>query len=222
METLKLSAQIREKHETQKDLTANKQVAWIVYGKKTENIMVKLDYSDFLKTFRKSWESHIIELDIDGKKVEVLVYDVQKAPVSGDFIHIDFYAITKGEKVYATIPLVFVWASQAVREWAIIEEHVKEIEVKCLPKDLVDNFEVNLSKLSNVWDILRVSDLEFDKQKYEVSAQHAEDVVVSATLPAKVEEIPTGAPVAPEAPTAIKAKEKVEETKDAGAKEKKK
>ena len=220
METLKLNAEIRAQHETQKDLTANKQLAWIVYGKKTENIMVKLDYSEFLKTFRKSWESHIIELAVGSKKVDVMVYDIQKAPVSGDFIHIDFYAITKWEKVYATIPLIFVWASQAVREWAIIEEHVKEIEVRCLPKDLVDNFEVNVSRLANVGDILRVSDLGLDKQRYEISAQHEADVIVSATLPWKAEEIPTGAPIAPEAPTAIKAKEKTEEAKTPAPKKK--
>jgi ribosomal L25p family protein len=52
--------------------------------------------------------SHIISLDVDGKKMDVLVHEFQKNPVTGDFLHIDFYAITKGEKVTTSIPLSFI------------------------------------------------------------------------------------------------------------------
>jgi large subunit ribosomal protein L25 len=70
--------------------------------------------------------------------------------VTGDFSHIDFYAITRGEKVHTKISLNFTGESLAVKEGNILDEHMKEIEVKCLPKDLVDSFEIDLSRLKEV------------------------------------------------------------------------
>jgi large subunit ribosomal protein L25 len=186
MEKYVLNAEIRESWETAKKLKATKQVAGVIYGKTHESTPIKIQYSDFLRTFRKTGESHIINLSIGKKETEVLVHSVQKQPVSGEFYHIDFYAITKGEKVHTKIPLNFTWESQAVREWNILEEHLKEIEVKCLPTDLVDNFNIDLSKLVTAWDSIRVSELGIDESKYEVF-NALDDIVVTATKPAKVE-----------------------------------
>ena len=62
---------------------------------------------------------------------------------------------------------------------------MKDIEVKCLPTDLVDHFDVDLSLLSKEGDVIRVSHLEINPAKYELSA-HADDVVATATLPRAV------------------------------------
>lgn len=188
MKNLKLSATVRNTEEKLKELKSSKMLAWVVYGKKKESTSIKMDYSEFLKTYRKSWESHIIDLTIWKESLEVLVHKVQKSPVSGDFLHIDFYAITKWVKLTTKIHIHFVWESQAVREWWILEESLKEIEVKCLPNDLVDSFEVDLSKLKIIWDSIRVSELGINKEKYEILT-NINDVVVSASTPAKMEEI---------------------------------
>ena len=130
--------------------------------------------------------SHIISLDVDGKKMDVLVHEFQKNPVTGDFLHIDFYAITKGEKVTTSIPLSFIWDSAAARDGALIEELLRELEVKTLPKNLVDSFEVDISKLEKVGDIIRVSDLGIDEEKYEIIT-NIDNVVVMASEPKKIE-----------------------------------
>lgn len=178
METLKLNAEIRQKEETAKELRNSKKLVWVVYWKKRETISIKMDYSDFLKIFRKSGMSHIIDLKVDWKEIDVIVHEIQKNPVSWDFIHVDFFAITKWEKLTTTIPLIFVWESKAAREWAAIEERIEEIEVKCLPKDLVDSFEVDLWKLENSWDVIRVSDLNISS-KYEIITNENEVVVTA-------------------------------------------
>lgn len=187
MENLNLNAQIRNSEEKLKDLRASKMVAGIVYGKHQEPILLKMDNSDFLRTFRKSWENHIINLQIEKKNFEVLVHEVQKEPINWDFLHVDFYAITRGEKVHTKMPLKFVWVSKAVKEWAILDEHMKEIEVKVLPKDLVDFIEVDISELKEMWDSIRLSELKIDSSKIEVLTP--DEVVVSATKPAKVEAV---------------------------------
>ena len=184
MENLNLNAEIRTTEEKLSELRTSKLVPAVVYGKHQEPILIKMDNSDFLRIFRKSGESHIINLKVDWKEIEVLVHEVQKEPISGDFLHIDFYAVTKWEKVHTKIHLKFIWVSQAVKEWAILEEHIKEVEVKVLPKNLVDFFEVDLSDLKEMWDSIRLSELKIDTSKFDVITP--DDIVVSASKPAKI------------------------------------
>lgn len=182
MKDLVLNAQKRNSDEKLSEVRASKMVPWVVYGKNKESVSIKVDSSDLIKIYRVAGESHIITLNVDNVSTDVLVHDYQKDPVNWDFLHIDFYAITKGEKVTTKVSLSFVGTSEAAKNGALIEEHTKEIEVKTLPKDLVDFFEVNLEKLEKAGDIIRVSDLEIDSSKYEV-LNTPNDVVVMAVEP---------------------------------------
>lgn len=205
MEKVVLKSQKREAAECVRTMRASRVVPAVVYGHKQAATSVKLGASDVLRAYRVAWENHVVELEVDGKKLDVLFHDVQKAPVSGDIIHVDFYAITKGEKVHTHIPLVFVGASKAkTEEGAIIEELVKQLEVKCLPTDLVDSFEVDLSKLENVGDNIKVSDLKISS-KFEVIDAQSEVIVLAAK--SKAEKVEDSAPVAalPADPKAAKA-----------------
>lgn len=185
MENLNLNAQIRNTEEKISEVRAAKMIPAVVYWKHQEPIAIQIDNSEFIKLFRVSGESHIINLNIGKKSIEVLVHDIQREPVNGEFQHIDFFAITKGEKVHTKIHLSFVGNSKAVKEGAILEEHIKELDVKVLPKDLVDCFEVDLSKLAEMGDVIRISDLGISS-KFELHA-HADDIVVSASKPAKID-----------------------------------
>lgn len=185
MENLNLNAQLRTKDERLNEIRNSKMIPSIVYWKKHESTLLKVDNSDFLRTFRKSWKSHIINLKYEWKNIEVLVHDIQKEPVTWSFLHVDFFALTKWEKVHTNISLKFVWESQAVKEWAFLEEHIKEIEVKVLPNNLVDYIEVDLSSLKEIWDTIKLSELNIDSTKIEVLT--LDSVVVTAGKPAKIE-----------------------------------
>lgn len=185
MKDIKLSANLRDASLKAKELKREKMVPGIVYWKNKENISIQVSSSDLLKTYRKAWESHIISLEVAKEKIEVLVHNFQKHPVTWEFIHIDFYAITRWEKVTTKVALNFEWTAPSSKEWAIIEENLKEIEIKVLPKDLVDSINVDLSKLEKIGDIIRVSDLTIDEKKIEVLTP-AEDIVVMASEPKKV------------------------------------
>jgi len=185
MEKLVLKTELREKNEDLASLRLSKVVPAVVYGHKQESLSIKMDNSDFLRVFRVAGKNHVVALEVSGKKIDALVHDVQFHPVSGAFIHVDFYAITKGEKVHTQIPLVFIGVSRArAEESAVIEENLKEIEVKCLPTDLVDSFEVNLSFLEKTGDSIKVWDLNIP-EKFEVLNAH--DEVVAHASKSKVE-----------------------------------
>ncbi|MFC1797899.1 50S ribosomal protein L25 [Patescibacteria group bacterium] len=108
MENLDLNAQIRTTEEKLSEVRASKMVPAVVYGKHQEPIMLKMDNSEFLRTFRKSGESSIINLKAGKTELEVLVHEIQREPVSGEFLHIDFLALTRGEKVHTKIAFSFV------------------------------------------------------------------------------------------------------------------
>jgi len=184
MEKLVLKVEKRDNSEKLSELRSSRIIPGIVYGHNKEATMIKVDNSSLLRTYRSAWENHIVTLELDGENIDVLFHEIQKDPITWDFLHVDFLSITKWEKITARIPLVFVWNSKAKADWAIIEELIKEIEVKCLPTDLVDNFEVDLSLLEKVWDNIKVSDLNIDS-KFEI-LNNKDDVLANAVKP-KVE-----------------------------------
>lgn len=196
MNSYSLVATIRSKDEIASEIRTQKSIPAVVYGKTQEPISITIDNSDFLRVYRQAGESTIINLSVGKKEIEVLVHEVQKHPRTDMFTHIDFYAITKGQKVHAAIHLNFIGESQAKREGGIIEEYIREIEVKCLAKDLVNHFDVDLSLLKEFDDTITIADLGLDTEKYEMH-HHGEDVVAKAGRP-KVEVIEDTAPVAAE------------------------
>ncbi len=187
MENLNLNAQIRKDDEKVQELRNEKMIPAIVYGKKQEPIKIKVDYSEFLKLFRVSWESHIINLDIEGKNIEVLVHDYQESPVTNSYLHVDFIAVVKWEKVHTKIHLNFKGNSNAVKEGWVLEELIKEVEVKVLPKNLVDSIDADLSKLEEIGDSIKISDLNVDLSKIEIM-NNPDDVVALVSKPRKIKE----------------------------------
>ena len=182
MTTFAISADIRAGEEKTSHLRKSKKVPGVVYGKTQEPISIVLDASEFLKLYRKAGESNIINVKVGKNDLEVLVHQTQKHPVTGDFTHVDFYAITRGETVTTKIHFNFIGEAPAAKEGAIIEESMKEVEVKCLPRNLVDHFDVDLSVLVEAGDVIRVADLKLDAEKYELTG-HDDDIIAAATLP---------------------------------------
>jgi large subunit ribosomal protein L25 len=175
--------------------TANRggSVPAVVYGKKLPSAPVLVDASDLLRVFRVSGFSHIINLVLDGKTHQVLIHDVQVHPTSGDFLHVDFYAIVATDKLHVTVPVKLVGTSQAARDGAVIEHILQDIEVKCLPSDIPTEIEVDISALANPGDIIHISDLKIDTKKIEILHHEKTDAVVLASaFQEYVEEIPVG------------------------------
>jgi large subunit ribosomal protein L25 len=150
MEKLALNSVKRTGEEKLKDLRANKQIPAIVYGHNFKPVSIALDYSEFLKTFRIAGKTHILKLSIDGKNQEVIVHDMQYHPVTGDFQHVDFVTVNAKEKIHVSIPLKLIGNAPATRNGGMVDQLVDEIELKCLPGDLVDHFEFDISGLTEV------------------------------------------------------------------------
>jgi large subunit ribosomal protein L25 len=105
-------------------------------------------------------ENLIVDLSVDGKKpLKALLKDVQHDPLSGDCLHLDFLEISMTEKMQANIPIELVGESHGVIEGGVLEHILREVEVECLPTDLVEALNMDVSGLG-IGDSLSVADLQ--------------------------------------------------------------
>lgn len=168
----------------------------VVYGHHHEAEYITVEYQEFRKAYRTAGKNTIVELSIEGKKVPVLVHDVQEHPWKNTYSHIDFHAISMKEKVHTSIPVHFVGESDAVKLMAGTLVHAKEtIEIKALPANLPHFVEVDLSKLVDFHSTITVADIVVAKEVEVLDDPAA--VVASVMAPRAVE---VEAPVAEAAP----------------------
>lgn len=161
MDTVSLTAQQRGDTKA-KQILADGHIPAIIYGPALEQESQKLmvEYQEFRKAFRHAGESTIIHLTVEGKELPVLVHSIDFHPVAGTFEHIDFYAVDMKKKVHTHIPLVFVGNAPVVKEKNAILVHSKDqVEVECLPKDLIHHIEVDISSLEEYHDHIAVGAL---------------------------------------------------------------
>ncbi len=132
----------------------------VVYGRSQESTPISVDRKVFEKLFREAGESTVITLKGLGGAKEVLIHDVAVHAVSGMALHVDFYAIQKGQTVTVSIPLEFEGVSPAVKDLGgTLVKVMHELEIECEPKDLPQHIVVDISMLKTLDDKIEVKDL---------------------------------------------------------------
>ncbi len=187
---IKLSAKIREEMGRKTiALKKNGRIPAVIYGHKVKNVSLDLDYKEFLKVLREAGESSLIELNVEGEKEKriVLVHDLQKDPVSDNYIHVDFFETSAKEEVEVNVPLVVEGESLAVKDLGgTLVQNIHEIEIKAMPGDLPRDIKVSIAGLNTFEDRILVKDLVFPKNIKVMTG--LEEIVISVVAPAKVEE----------------------------------
>jgi len=192
MKTYELNVIPREKSgkEMAKKIRRNGLIPAEVYGAH-KNIHISVRAHEFEKIFEEIGEHSILKLNIDNKKsIEAIVKDFQIHPVYKNIIHIDFYEVEKGKKLRTEIPIRFVGTSKGVKKGGILESFLTDLEIECLPKDIPDVIEVDISQL-DLGDSLHVKDVKVGPEIRILS--NPEQVVVTVGVPSRVvveEEVP--------------------------------
>jgi large subunit ribosomal protein L25 len=149
----------------------------VIYGKGTANINLKVDAKTFNDVLsHSSSENIIVNLEIEGHGTRLaFLQSVQHNPLSGVVVHVDFRAIDEKTAITAHIPTHLNGESAGVKAGGLIEQYVHAIEITCLPNDLPETIEVDVSHLQ-VGDSLHIGDITFPTG---VRATHAAEVVVA-------------------------------------------
>ncbi len=140
-------------------------LAAVVYGHNTKATPLVLDRMEFQKVFIKSGRTHLVDLVIDGDRSEkVLVREIQTHPRRLGPIHVDLYQVSLEEKITVEVPVHLTGESAAVKRGdADILQPIHAVRVECLPTDIPEAFEVDLTPLEEIESELRVSDLRVPK-----------------------------------------------------------
>lgn len=188
-EEIKLPAQARTETGSSavNRLRREGQVPGVIYGA-SEPKNVAFDAAVFASIQRHHQSENVmLDLEIDGDRShKVLMREVQHHPLTGKPIHVDFYELSMTRKVRVEIPVAFSGTPVGVtRDGGILEQLVREIEVECLPDDIVEEIAVDVSGLE-VGDGITVEDLPLDPAKY--TKITSDDIAVAAVSAARVEE----------------------------------
>ena len=140
-------------------------LAGIVYGHNATPTPLVLDRLEFQKVFAKSGRTHLVDLLVDGDRTEkVLVREIQTHPRRLGPIHVDFYQVSLEEKITVEVPVHLVGESAAVKRGdADVLQPIHAVRVECLPTDIPEAFEVDLTPLEDVESEFRVSELKVPK-----------------------------------------------------------
>lgn len=127
-------------------------VPGIIYGGEGEARAIEMEHNALYHSMRvESFHSSILDIDVDGQIEQALLRDVQWHPWKRQVMHVDFQRVKAGEKITLSIPLHFVneEVSPAIKlESAIISHVITELAVSCLPKDLPEYIEVDMSDMA--------------------------------------------------------------------------
>ncbi|EKE19650.1 MAG: hypothetical protein ACD_8C00125G0005 [uncultured bacterium] len=159
--TISLKATIRTEIGKKADkLRKQDMIPAVMYGNKIAAQNLAVNYIDFKRVYDKAGESALVEIELEGKKHNVLIHDTQLAPMSGKITHIDFFQVNMKEEVETEIPLEFVGEAPAVKALGgVLIKNMDEISVKCLPSDLPEKYEIDISSLATFDDVISVKDL---------------------------------------------------------------
>ena len=139
----------------------NGQVPVTIYGGTGEAVAALAPLSELAAILRSdTGRNTIFTVDIEGvEATEVMFADRQIDPVRSRLVHADFKRLVKGEKIEATVPLRLIGELFGVREEAgMLEQLVREVEIRCQPRDIPEHIDVDVSNLK-VHDVLHVSDI---------------------------------------------------------------
>jgi len=158
----------------------------VIYGRRTDPINVSLDAHTASLVLGKLTSSSLVTIDLDGTEYPALVREKQRDYIKNRLLHVDFLAVSLNESIRATVSLNFVGVSMAVKDFnAVLVQNLESLEVECLPTDLPESVDVDITALARPGDGIRVRDVKISDK---VQILNDPDTMVAVATFAKVEE----------------------------------
>lgn len=152
----------------------------VVFGKNVDNEIIHISTVEFEKWLKKG-ESGFIELKLDGEKsLTVLLEDLQRNPVTGAPLHVDFQFVQTGEIIRTKIPVKFTGTPVGTKTGGVVQIQDPFVEVEALPKDLPSSVEMDISSM-DLGDTRFVKDLDLPSELTVISGDN--ELLVSVSKP---------------------------------------
>lgn len=165
MEQINLNARVRKTtgNSPARSLRREGRIPAVLYGPKTEPILLSIDSREFEQIAKKSTiGSVLLNLQIqngDSTSRPAMVKELQTHPVTHRFLHVDFYEIDMQRKIKVMVPVVVRGKAKGVEDGGLLQIVRREIEVLCLPTEIPEAFEVDVSDL-DIGDAIHLEDIQ--------------------------------------------------------------
>ena len=171
-----------------KQLRKNGKVPGIYYSHDSK---ASIPFSIEKSMLREAYKSgaRIFNINVGSKKRTVIFKDVDYHPVTDEVIHVDLYGVKMDQAVSVNVPINLIGDPAGIKEGGILVQGQNEIEVECLPMDIPEFIEVDISELK-MGDVMRVEDLTLD-EKLSIKST-TDQIIASVTQP--ITEVETAAP----------------------------
>jgi len=163
-------------------------VPGVLFGKTTGSIPVQLDAKALDTLYRQAGRTSVVKVAVDGgQPTSAIIKSIQRNPLTGRALHVDFFAVDLTHEMLADIPLSFTGTSHAVEmEGAILFTSLDHLKVRGLPGDLPHEIEVDLAPLVDLEATIHVRDLAVDAK---VTVVNDPDELVAKVTPPREEEV---------------------------------
>ncbi|MFT5659080.1 MAG: large subunit ribosomal protein L25 [Gammaproteobacteria bacterium] len=179
----------------------------IVYGGDKAPVSIMLEHNDFKHQLEnEAIYTQLIDLTVNKKKEEVVLRDLQRHPYKNKIMHADFYRVDKKKPIHVSVPVHPINVEECVGvklDGGMLSLMTSEIEVVCLPKDIPEYLEIDVTEL-HLGEILHLSQIQLPKG-VEIAAlmydeDHEHDIGVVSVYKTRAEAVPDDAPEAPKSP----------------------
>lgn len=183
MERLQLEVEERNQagQSAAKKLREEGLIPGVVYGKNQEPVNVKVNDSDLEDIVGGN---AIIDLELDDEPRTVMIKEVQRDVITGDFLHVDFHQIALDESIAVEVPIALEGTAEGQREGGVLQQTLRKIEVECLPTEIPEKIEVDISELE-VGQSLHVADLDPEEDVEILTA--GDEVLVTVVVPTELD-----------------------------------
>ncbi len=121
-------------------LRATGKVPAVLYGHGMDPVSVSVDARDLYQLLHTGAGSNVlIDLVVDEERHLALAREIQRDHIRGEFVHVDFLAIRRDEKITVDIPVRLIGESHGVKEGGVVEHHLWELKAECLPADVPES-----------------------------------------------------------------------------------
>jgi len=176
-------------------LRKQEMVPAVIYGAGADPVSITLGHNQLMhSTENEAFFSHILSIDVEGKKEKVIIKALQRHPAKSVLMHADFMRVSMKEKLKVHVPIHFIGEEEApgAKQGGVVTHSMVDVEIQCLPKDLPEFVEVDVSALE-IGDSLHLSDIKLAKGLEVVALMQGEDhdlqvVAIQANRAAEVDE----------------------------------
>ena len=189
MQDYKIEVQKRElstKKSFVKGLRRNGDIPGIYYSHDSKESIPFIVTQKVLREALKS-DAQVYKINVGSKSRDVIIKSIQYHPITEEMTHIDLYGVDMDKKVAVKVPITIVGQSIGIKEeGGVLNQSMTEIEIECLPQDIPQNIDADISDLA-IGDTLRLENITLsDKLKI---VGDLDMLIASIVAPAKQEEV---------------------------------